>query len=169
MRLKNNKSVEIKTLATVCLSNDTLKSFFQNGLGALKKAEKIYVKVPDTKLIGGSVALDDAAKEFYPQSNRWDYAIEYEGNTFFIEIHPASTSEIDCVIEKVKFVKEWLRNNCPDILELPYKEVGARCFYWVSSGGTDLRITPGSRQAKKLALYQIKSVGRIWNYSKLFK
>lgn len=162
---KNDSS----TLAGVCEESEVLGRFFQSGLGALKKADRQCVKVPDTKLLGGSVALDDAGCEAYPRANRWDYALEYAGHTFFLEIHPASTSEIDSVISKVKFLKDWLRANCPGMLALPKKESGERCFYWVSSGETDLRIIPGSRQAKKLALHHIKPVGRVWIYSKLFK
>lgn len=157
------------TLAAVCRDNDTLRHFFQTGIGALKKADRQSVKVPDTTLLGASVALDDATRSCHPLANRWDYAIEYDGDTFFIEVHPASTSEIDCIINKVVFIKEWLRDNCPDFLKLPAKEAGPQCFYWVSSGSTDLRITPGSQQARKLALHRIKPVGKVWIYSKLFR
>lgn len=169
MRRKSDVVKDKKCLAKVCLENNILKDYFKKGLGALKGADKGYVDVPDTSLLSGSVALDEAAKPQYPLSNRWDYAIEYDGYTFFLEIHPASTSEIDCIINKVKFVKEWLQGVCKDFLSLPNKDTGRRCFYWISSGGTDLRVTPGSRQAKKLALYNIKPVGQRWKYSKLFK
>ncbi|MCM1070860.1 MAG: hypothetical protein NC210_03820 [[Clostridium] fimetarium] len=160
---------ESKPLADACDSAQALKEFFSAGLGAMKKIERKSIKVPDTALIGGSVALDEAAKESFPQSNRWDYAIEYDGHTFFIEIHPAATSEIDCVIQKAIFANKWLKDNAPELLKLPKKENGARSFYWVSSGNTDIRVTPGSPQAKKLALHHIKPVGRIWDYAKLFK
>lgn len=164
---KNN--AKIGPLAAACQNADALRPFFEYGIGALKGSDRQCVKVPDTKLLGGSLALDDAAKTTHPHANRWDYAIEYAGNTFFIEVHPASTSEIDCVIGKVVFVNNWLKNNYPEILALPQKEAGARCFYWVSSGATDLRIAPSSSQARKLALHHIRSVGKQWNYSKLFK
>lgn len=156
-------------LGKICLSNDRLKPYFDFGLGAMERGDRKYIKVPYTKLLSGSLALDEAAKETYPNSNRWDYAIEYEGHTFFIEIHPAFTSEIECVIQKVEFIIKWLKENAPEILSLPKKESEERIFYWVSSGGTDLRIAPGSKQARKLALHRVKPVGKIWDYSKLFK
>lgn len=159
---------KLATLADVCQANDSLRPFYEHGLGAMKKGDRRCICVPETKLIGCTVALDEAAEKAYPVDNRWDYALEYDGNTFFIEIHHASTSEIDCVIRKVDFVKTWLNDNAPEILSLPQKESGARRFYWVSSGGTDLRVSPGSPQARKLALRHIVPVGKTWNFSKLF-
>lgn len=166
---KRHSEIRVQSLAGICSADDRIKPYFQNGIGALKKADRQAVKEPDTKLLGGSVALDEAARNEFPLANRWDYAIEYDGDLFFIEIHPAFTSEIDCVISKVRFVNKWVSDNYPDILKLPKKESGARCFYWVSSGSTDMRITPGSQQAKKLALNHIRPVGKQWIYSKLFK
>ena len=157
------------SLENVCSANETLNPYFKRGISALKKSDRQCVEVPDTKLLSGSVALDDATKAQHPKENRWDYAIEYDGDAFFLEVHPGSTSEIECVIKKVQFVKEWLKANCPDFLNLPNKGSGARCFYWISSGGTDLRISPGSNQAKRMALHKIKNVGKIWSYSRLFK
>lgn len=170
--MAKNHPVSDKTstspLANACGQYDCLRGFHRVGLVAMRKVERQYISVPDTKLIGCSVALDEAAKEAHPLENRWDYAIEYDGNTFLIEIHPASTSEIECVILKAQFVLNWLKKNAPELLSLPRKETGARQFYWVSSGRTDIRILPNSRQAKKLALHHIKQVGRVWDYSKLF-
>lgn len=153
----------------ICRANPVLRQFHGPGLSAFKKSERQYIKVPDTKSIGCSVALDEAAKGEYPNDNRWDYALEYDGFTSFIEIHPASTSEIDCMIQKVGFLKKWIHEKAPEIFNLPHKDKGARQFFWVSSGKTDLRISPGSRQARKLALNHIKPVGKIWEYSKIFK
>lgn len=155
-------------LAKRCHANPDLHAFCQSGLGAMKREHRKYINVPDTQLIGCTVDLDKATEKAYPSANRWDYALEYEGNMFFIEIHPAVTSEIACMIQKVDFVTEWLKNNAPEVLELPKKEVGPRQFYWVSSGRTDLRLSPNSPQRKKLILKHIKSVGCEWNYAKLF-
>ncbi|MDE5877324.1 MAG: hypothetical protein K2H47_07510 [Muribaculaceae bacterium] len=154
-------------LSKICLANEQLKPYFGSGLGAVKGSDRKYIKVPDTKLLGGSVALDEATKKTCPHDNRWDYAIEYDENTFFIEVHPASSSEIECVIQKVKFVIKWLKDNAPEFLTLAQK-TRIREFYWVSSGKTDLRIVPGSQQGRKLALNHIRPVGKIWDYSKLF-
>ncbi len=153
------------TLRSVCESCDDVKAYFKAGLGAFENKDKAKIKVPNTSLLGGSVNLDDAAKAEYPKENRWDYALEFDGKTFFIEVHPSFTSEIDCVVKKVEFVKRWLRSVSPEILALP----GPGKFYWVSSGSTDLRITPNSPQAQKLAMHKIVNVGRVWDYGKVGK
>lgn len=163
-----DKKAKTRTLWEICQEHNILKEFSSSGLGALKKGERKCIKVPVSRLIGCNVALDEAAKEKCPNENRWDYVMDYNGFAFFIEIHPASTSEINCVVQKVDFVKKWLSDNEPQILDLPQKEAGARKFYWISSGGTDLRITPGSPQARKLVSKHIVPVGKVWDYVKIF-
>lgn len=152
------------TLASISLGHDKLKGYFYNGLNALTSADKRHVKVPNTSLIKGSLALDNAAKQDMPDNYRWDYAIDYNGNVYFLEIHPASTSEIGTMINKVDGLLQWLKAIDADLITLPPVN---RKFYWVSSGKTDLRIIPNSRQAKQLAAKKIKPVGTIWDYSKI--
>jgi len=147
------------SLQSVCENCETLKPFFYPGLGALKKGEKKQIIVPDTTLFGISVNLDDAAKAEHAKENRWDYAIEYDCRTYFIEIHPGYTSEVDTMIKKVKFLISWLKTHVPAILNLP----GPGKFYWVSSGKTDLRFSPNSIQARKLAINKIESTGNKWD------
>lgn len=162
--LKDNSQTAIQ--ATLSLQSvaeaSCLKNYFARGLGAIK--EKSCINVPHTRRASGSVNLDKAMEKDYPEDNRWDYALEYDGYTFFLEVHPASTSEIKCMIKKVEQVKTWLAENVPDLLKLPKKEKGARVFYWISSGKSDIRLLPQSQQARSLAKAHIKRVGRIWNY-----
>lgn len=152
-------------LREICSRSDGLRVYFKPGLGAIQNRDRGKIKVPYTSLLSGSVNLDEAAKPSHPNANRWDYAIEYAGKIFFIEIHPANTSEIDTVIRKVVFVKGWLAAIAPEMLRLP----GPGKFYWVSSGTTDLRINPNSAQARKLALHKIVTTGKSWDYTKISK
>ena len=154
-----------ESLRSICEDSLILRPYVTSGLGAFANNERKKIKVPSTSLLNCSVNLDEAARSEYPHDNRWDYALDYAGKTFFIEIHPAHTSEIECMVKKVKFVKKWLASVAPEILRLP----GPKEFYWVSSGTTDLRITPNSPQARKLALHKIVSVGQTWDYGKLMK
>lgn len=152
------------TLTSISLGNNRLKDYFAVGLGALISADKSHIKVPNTSFIKGSLALDSAAKQDMPTDSRWDYAIDYNGEVFFIEIHPASTSEISTMIKKVDCLRQWLAAIGADLLSLPPVN---RKFYWVSSGNTQLRITPNSCQAKRLAAKKILSVGHVWDYNKI--
>lgn len=86
------------TIATKCGGSKLPKNHFARGLGAIK--EKSCINVPHTRRAGGSVNLDKAMEKDFPEDNRWDYALEYDGYTFFLEVHPASTSEIKCMIKK---------------------------------------------------------------------
>lgn len=152
------------TLSSMCLEHDKLRNYFFRGLGALTSADKRHIEVPNTSLIKGSVALDNAAKGDMPDNFRWDYAFDYNGEVYFVEVHPASTSEISTMVNKVDGLRQWLKMINAGLMSLPPIE---RKFYWVSSGKTQLRITPNSRQAKQLAAKKIVPVGNVWNYSKI--
>lgn len=153
------------TLRSLCEDNKIMRPYLKSGLGAFGNNERKKIKVPSTSLLNCSVNLDEAAKSAYPHENRWDYALDYAGKRFFIEIHPAHTSEIDSIVRKVIFVKRWLATVAPELLSLP----GPGEFYWISSGTTDLRIMPNSPQGRKLALHKIVSVGQVWDYGKVCK
>lgn len=157
------KEITPDSLHSICKANPVLAPYLTSGLGALRNNERKKIKVPSTTLLQCSVNLDDAAKQTYPVANRWDYALEYASETYFIEIHPAQTSEIDCMIKKVEFIKSWLSATAPTILHLP----GPGKFYWISSGNTDLRITQNSSQARRLALHKIVPVGHILDIRKI--
>lgn len=163
---RQNKTADNSSPLKALAENSCLKEYFHSGSGAIR--EKECISVPQPRLTGGSVNLDKAMEQDLPEDNRWDYALEYDGCSFFLEVHPASTSEVECVIRKVRQVKEWLAAHVPDFLQLPKKEKGERCFYWISSGKSDIRLLPQSRQAKQLASAHIKPVGRVWDYRKLF-
>ena len=49
----------------------------------------------------GSLDIDNQVKAIYPDEPRWDYTLAYGDNIYFFEVHPAETSEIDKVIDKV--------------------------------------------------------------------
>lgn len=87
------------------------------------------VKVPDTTKLQGSVDIDACTTKKYPQSNRWDYAFAYKSEVFFVEIHTANTSEVQVVIKKLQWLKDWLNQNAPEINKLKAKQ----CFFWVQS------------------------------------
>lgn len=105
-----------------------VKGHYEEGLHAMGSDSK-YVKVPDTTLLLGSLDIDDATKDIYPDENRWDYAIEYKGEVFFIEVHAASTSEVGVMVGKLEWLKNWLEGKAPLIGRLRSKNKNA--YYWV--------------------------------------
>ena len=122
------------------------------------------VVVPDNRLLGGSVDIDAATVELYPNDNRWDYAFDYNGETFFIEVHTASTSETSTVLRKLEWLKVWLSEQAPEIYKLKSKKLPP--FYWVQSKKYALPThTPQYRKAVSAKLIPIKE----WNYELLCK
>ena len=126
------------------IENTTLlKDHLKNGLQALG-SNSSKVKPSDTRKCEGSVNIDNAVELKFPSSNRWDYAVGYNGKTYFIEIHPADTSEVKTVLEKLTWLKILLIENAPELNKEP------KSFHWIASGG--VHILPNSPQARKLAL-----------------
>ncbi len=120
-----------------------LKNAYRNGLQALGNYSN-KVKPSDTKKCEGSVDIDAAVKGIYPNASRWDYALGYDGTTYFIEVHSAETSQVTPVLKKFRWVKEFLVADAPELNKHRKKR-----FYWISSGGNN--ILKGSPQARQLA------------------
>lgn len=153
----------IKSPLEVAVENTVdVKGYFKTGLTAIDGNEKSKFVVPDSRKIGGSLNIDIATVRLYPEANRWDYAIEYDNETFFIEIHPGSTSEIQKVLDKLSWLKSWLSEKAPKIARLKPKSKPA--YYWLFTN--KFAILPGSRYAKILSTHKLKPTKQ-WVYEKL--
>ena len=133
---------------------EDVKGQFKEGLGAIKKSEKKKIVVPDTRKLTGSLDIDTSTKEKYPQDNRWDYAVEYNNETFFIEVHPGSTSEVPTIIAKLGWLKKWLKEKAPAINAL--KPKNKQPYHWVYTN--KFAILPNSKYARQLAQLNILPV-----------
>lgn len=121
-----------------------LKACLKNGSSVISSTNK--GKFTFNSSVKGSIDLDKCFKTSYPSENRWDYLIMTASQTegYFVEIHPASTGEVDKIIKK----KEWLKNRIianyfSSIRNQKYKIV------WLATGS--VHITRGSSQARKCA------------------
>ena len=119
-----------------------LKDHFQSGLKALGSNSN-KVKPTDTRKCEGSVDIDTAVKPIYPNDSRWDYAISYDGVTHFIEVHSAKTDEVQAVLNKLQWLKDFL---VTDATELNKQR---KYFHWIASSGN--HILPNSSQSRKLS------------------
>ena len=70
----------------------------------------------------------------------------------FFEVHPAETSEVDKVVNKVKWLKCWLKTHAPEINKLPKAE---HPYTWVQSGR--YAILPTAREKMKLSISGINT------------
>ena len=119
---------------------------YRSGLQALKRSDRSAFDVADTRLLDGSVDIDTAVQEKYPNENRWDYAIGYSGKVCYVEVHPAYTSEVSVVENKLRWLKIWLKENAPLLDAIPK---ATPAFVWAQTGKG--AILPRSSQARKLA------------------
>ncbi|GHU96258.1 hypothetical protein FACS1894156_7110 [Bacteroidia bacterium] len=124
---------------------------FRNGLTALGKY-KGKVVVSNTRLLQGSVDIDECTAQKYPTDNRWDYVFAYNGKTFFIEVHSANTREVKTVINKLQWLKNWLNQSAPAINKLK----ATTPYYWIQSGGFAIpKTSPQYREASRVGLKPI--------------
>ncbi len=134
----------------------------KEGLMALKASDRKLIIVPNSRKIGGSLDIDNTTKSLYPNDTRWDYAVEYDDEIFFIEVHPASTTKIDLMLSKLEWLKGWLKTKAPRIDALKAKSKPP--YHWVHTGSS--KITKGSKQYKQLATHKLLPV-KVWNYDTL--
>lgn len=123
-----------------------ISTAYRSGIQALKRSDRGVFDVADTRLLDGSVDIDTAVKEKYPNDNRWDYAIGYSGKVCYVEVHPAYTSEVSVVENKLKWLKTWLKEKAPLMDAIPK---ATPAFVWAQTGKCG--ILPWSSQARKLA------------------
>lgn len=114
------------------------------GLTAMGK-NSAMVKVSDTRLLNGSLDIDNAVKAARPNEARWDYAIGYRDNAYFVEVHPADTKNVDEMVKKVTWLKQWLDKEAPELKELH----SCGSFHWIPSGR--VKILKTSPQYKRIS------------------
>lgn len=95
--------------------------------------------------MSGSVYLDKCLKTTNPHDARWDYVIGYSEKAYFVEVHPANTSNVDEVVKKKKWLEVWLKTNALDLKAM----MAGTGYYWIASG--KVAILPNSPQARKIA------------------
>ena len=130
-----------------------IRKGYCKGLQALK-GNAAKVNVADTRKLDGSVDIDACTLELYPDAPRWDYAIGYDEKAYFLEVHPANTSNVKEMIQKAEWLKQWLQQKAPAL-----KAIASNgSFYWVPS--SKYAIQPNSPQYRKLAQSKILLVPR---------
>lgn len=135
-----------------------IQDAWKAGLQALRPADRQRIVARATRQLRGSVDLDSALRDAYPNAQRWDYGIAIRPTKsvetiLWVEIHPATDGEIRTVLAKLAWIKEWLRNCAPSI------DAFRREFIWISSGNTSF--TQRSPQAKRMAQAGLRHVGRL--------
>ena len=140
-----------------------LDKHFNEGLGAVKGAYRARITAQDPHLFNGSLDIDKAKAQAEPTANRWDYAIEYNGEVFFVEVHSGATSDVPIILKKLEWLKQWLKNEAKAIDKLKTKR--ATPYFWIHTGGC--KILQRSITSKQFAQSGI-TIRRVLNCDELF-
>ncbi len=148
-----------RTFQEAVLATSDTSQCFQSGLKAFSRDHKSKIVLAEPNKCGGSVELDECVLKKYSSANRWDYIFDYKEEVFFVEFHSANTSEVSTMINKLKWLKDWLHSCAPEINKL--KATSHSPFIWVQSNGNHiLKNSPEQRriaQARLETRFQIES------------
>jgi hypothetical protein len=100
------------------------------GLQALgANSKRVVIAAPNTAL--WSVDLDGARRIRYPNDPRWDYGVEWRRGQAqgiaWVEVHPATSSEVTTVLNKLKWLKARLNDHAVACSGLP------ATYHWVAT------------------------------------
>ncbi len=112
----------------------SIKDCFMPGLKALTEQYKNKINAKETRKINGSIFLEECINGAV-----WDYIIGYKNETFFVEVHPAVTSEINNVLRKLFWLKHWKSKTF-------FKNDNN--FFWLATNG--IHILPRSNYWKRI-------------------
>ena len=129
--------------------NNALHLHYKSGLAAIPASEgRSRVSAQNTRRILGSADIDKDCNPHFPSDSRWDFVVGYQRTSgpfaHFIEVHPATTSEVSRLEAKLKWLREYLQQKTNQALaDLP------RQFHWVASD--KVKIPKNTRQYRRLA------------------
>lgn len=136
---------ESTTFKSIVQAIPAIAGAYREGLQALESKDAGKVKPQNPRKLSGSVYLDKCLKTTNPHDARWDYVIGYSEKAYFVEVHPANTSNVDEVVKKKKWLDVWLKTNALDLKAM----MAGTGYYWIASG--KVAILPNSPQARKIA------------------
>ena len=137
-------------------AGDAVAAAFRPGKQALKAEHRELVACRDPRRFTGSIDLDSALADEreFADKNRWDYGLGYRmpdgpEAAVWVEVHPAHAGEVDHVIAKLRWLKEWLRRSAPALDGLTQRFPGSPLVWLATGAGT--HIPPHTPQARRLA------------------
>jgi len=147
----------------ICKALPEIEACFQSGLKAVEGGQRKQIVAEDTRLIQGSVHLDNCSKIPNPAQfpHRWDFLVAYNDRVYAIEIHPANSgANIDEVMGKARWLIQWLNQAPSSKTEKEAKEklrdkMRTTKLQWVASGKVGVDLLPNSTKAKQLTQLKI--------------
>ena len=146
---KNNPATDSRFREAVEATQD-ISEGYRPGLGALREYSGV-ICAKQTRGLEGSVDIDTCTRDLYPEDPRWDYAVGCQGKVYYVEVHPAYTSQVKKMLEKKEWLKEWLAEKAPLLDDIPKANPP---FYWVATEA-GVNILRGSKEYRKLAVAKL--------------
>lgn len=129
-----------------------IAAHFKPGLQALRGEHHSLVRSSEPRHIDGSVDLDKALRQLRPRDPRWDYGVGcWRTEAIWIEVHPASSSHVDDVLKKLRWLRSWLENEAPALWQLKAR------FIWLATGSVALPVNSPKRRVLAAAGLVLKS------------
>jgi hypothetical protein len=139
------------TFKTAVMACSEFKAAYRGGLQALRERDRNRIKSSEPRRLAGSVDVEAALHPVARNTPLWGYGIGINGGeteeAVWVEVHSATSGEVKTVIAKVKWLKNWLGANGPNLLRMTRPDEG---FVWVASGTVSL--PHRSREARQLGL-----------------
>ncbi|MDE0060968.1 MAG: hypothetical protein OXI22_12860 [Defluviicoccus sp.] len=125
---------------------------YRPGKRATENRHRGLVTCADPARLTGSIDLDAALRRRRPQDNRWDYGLGHKPKrgreqAIWVEVHPATTSEVSTVLKKLKWLKDWLK-QAAQLKRLTDRSDEDIRYVWIASKGD--KINRNSRQYRQL-------------------
>ncbi len=137
-------------------ASDPVSGNFRPGKQALTNQHRRLVTCADPQRLTGSIDLDAAlaAERAYAGDPRWDYGLGYRPVTgreqaIWVEVHSATTGEVSAVLNKLRWLKDWLNGEAEQLRRLTDRTGEDVRYVWIASAG--VKITKNSPQARRLS------------------
>jgi hypothetical protein len=144
---------------------DLGKHAYRAGLKALTAAHRKRIQQGEARILG-SINLDGALCQRYPNEPRWDYGIGIQKGSkpfaIWVEVHPASTSNVSEVLSKLRWLKEWLSSRATQLHALTPLQ---KAYHWIATN--EVGISLNSPQARQLAKAGMTMPRRVLNLDEL--
>ena len=106
-----------------------LTECLKSGLQALGSNRR-KIRVDSTRDLTGSVDIDACLARRYPNAPRWDYAFGYKDRVYYVEIHQRRTSEMENVIAKLEWLRQWRKRSAKSLENLKHRAYLSLDFHW---------------------------------------
>jgi hypothetical protein len=126
----------------------------KSGISAMEGVDRPRITATDPRVFTHSLNLDKSLKPTQPNAARWDYGIGLKikskrERAIWVEVHPASTSEVKKMLGKFNWLRSWLRDEAQDLEAVTRQTGSAPAYNWIATG--KVAIPRNSRQARLLA------------------